>query len=241
MSFKFYFIISLIFQGLFLSATNNVIWRISTGKRTRHDDPELIELTGHVVNNFKNMDPSNPLTILQMASAPFAHLCNYLNIPNIIESSKMIKDKVTEAVTQSSPNENGNYIEKALSERENGIVTGNKTFLSGPYGKEYLRCQLMDLIVGGTDTTATTIEWIIMYLVTHQDCQQRMFEEINNITGDNARTIGLNDRGDAHYSNAFIDEVIRHSQLGFLPPPHKAMKDITFKGKHIPKGTQVLI
>ncbi len=57
-------------QCFFANATNNVIWRLVTGRRTRQDDPELTRLTRTIADIFKNSDPSNPFTMLQVFSKP---------------------------------------------------------------------------------------------------------------------------------------------------------------------------
>ncbi len=135
---------------MYTSATNNVIWRISTGKRTRQDDPELIDLTSRIVENFKTMDPSGPLNLIQMNSLPFAKLCRFLGIPNFLSSSKKVVDMISDEVHGSSANESGNFIQRALSEREQDQVNGVKSLLAEPDGKQRIVSQLTELFVAGT-------------------------------------------------------------------------------------------
>ncbi len=225
---------------MFLTASNNAVWRVVTGKRTRQDDPELIDLTNRIVNNFRNQDPSNPINLLQMNSLAFTKLRKFLGMPNFLDSTEKVTDMISDEVAKGTANENGYYIEKALSERENDLAEGKKTFLSGDYGVNYISAHLMDLFFAGTETTSTTLEWVFMYLVKYPESQEKFFQEIKNVTGGNERRVGLADKVNTHFCNAFIDEVIRHSQMAVLPPSHKTMRDVEFQGKLFPKGTQVL-
>ncbi len=218
-----------------------MIWRIVTGKRTRQDDPELLDLTARVVANFKSQDPSDLLCLLQFNSLSFTKLCRLLGLPNFLDSTKKVKEMIDSVVDETTADECGNYVEKALSKRESDIAEGKETFLSGNYAERLIAGQLMDLFFAGTETTSTMVEWTFMYLAKYPELQERMFQEIKSITGDNERRIGLVDKPSAHFCNAFTDEVSRHCQMATLPPSHKAMNDVYFQGKFIPKGTQVII
>ena len=83
---------------MFITATNNVIWRLATGKRSRQDDPELIDLTQRILNNFKTMDPSSPLALLAMNSVYFTKFLSLLGLPNFLDSTKKISDVINDQV-----------------------------------------------------------------------------------------------------------------------------------------------
>ena len=57
-------------------AINNVIWRIATGKRTKQNDPELIQLTQCVSEMFDAAAPmGNVIGLLQLSSEKFLNFC----------------------------------------------------------------------------------------------------------------------------------------------------------------------
>ncbi len=95
-------------------------------------------------------------------------------------------------------------------------------------------------MLAGTETSAALLDWVILYLILHPDMQERLYAEVREVTGDNSRQVGLEDREAAHYVNAFIDEVSRHSPMLLLPAGRKTLSDTTIRGVRIPKGTQVL-
>ncbi len=58
-------------QGFCQSATNNVIWRLVTGRRTNQDDPQLKELTERLSEGLRHFDPGSLLGLLQINSVTF--------------------------------------------------------------------------------------------------------------------------------------------------------------------------
>jgi len=59
----------------------------------------------------------------------------------------------------------------------------------------------------GTDTTASLSEWMLAYLLNYPDWQDKIYDELTQITGSNSRKVTLKDKEKAHMTNAFIDEV----------------------------------
>ncbi|KRX11441.1 Cytochrome P450 84A4 [Trichinella nelsoni] len=46
---------------------------------------------------------------------------------------------------------------------------------------QQLKALLMDIVVGGTDTTATTIEWVMTELMQHPEEMIKVQEELTQI------------------------------------------------------------
>jgi len=223
-------------RGLFLPATNNVIWSLATGDTRKQDDPLTADLTQKIVQNFENMSPSNLQALLSMNSLTYTRLLDFFGFPNVVRSTKAIHDMIRNAINRSHPDDSGNYIERGLAEIEKGT---SKT-LNKEVGKAHLLAHLSDMFIAGTDTTSGASEWCLAYLVYYPKWQERLFDELSTVTTGNARRICLADREFAHATNAFIEEVFRHSPMGLFPPPHKTLSDTMLDGKRIPKGTQVM-
>ena len=47
-----------------------------------------------------------------------------------------------------------------------------------------LTCCLADFLVAGTETTANTLKWMVLYLTLHQEVQDRCRQEIREVIGD---------------------------------------------------------
>ncbi len=99
-----------------MPATNNVIWRLVTGKRTSQDDPELKHFTGMIQKNFQFYDPSSVFALIQINSLPFTKLLQKLNLPNFFDSANRIFDMLIGEIESTKALDGGNYIERALHE-----------------------------------------------------------------------------------------------------------------------------
>ncbi|KAK4413416.1 Trimethyltridecatetraene synthase [Sesamum alatum] len=99
---------------------------------------------------------------------------------------------------------------------------------------------IQNLLVGGTDTTATTIEWAIHEILKHPQIIKKAKEELDRVIGRN-RWVEEKDYSQLPYIDAVIMESMRLHPLTTLLAPHYAMDDCKVAGYDIAKGTTVLI
>ena len=99
---------------------------------------------------------------------------------------------------------------------------------------------LGDLFFAGSETTATTIRWAILYLLNFPDIQTRLQNCIDTvIPTDTVPTI--DDKAKLTYVEAFIMEVQRCANV--VPIAARAVceqQDAIFKGFRIPKNTTIM-
>ena len=50
--------------------------------------------------------------------------------------------------------------------------------------KDDLAINLFDFLIAGTETSSTTLKWLVLYLTLNQDVQDRCREEIRETLGD---------------------------------------------------------
>ncbi|KAH7548716.1 hypothetical protein BM1_10882 [Bipolaris maydis] len=108
-----------------------------------------------------------------------------------------------------------------------------------------MRGELFGFIVGGHDTTSTTVAWGVKYLADHIPVQER-FRTALYAAGSQAKTEGRCPSADeilalrVPYLDAVIEEILR---CGGTTPAldREAMVDTQILGRHIPKGTTVLL
>jgi len=96
-------------------------------------------------------------------------------------------------------------------------------------------------VVGGTETTSTTMEWVVARLLQHPEAMKRVHDEMNIVIGlDN--TIELESQlSKLQYLEAVIKETLRlRPPLPFLVPRCPSQTG-TVGGYTIPKGAQVIL
>uniref|UniRef100_H3DKZ2 Cytochrome P450 2U1 n=2 Tax=Tetraodon nigroviridis TaxID=99883 RepID=H3DKZ2_TETNG len=111
--------------------------------------------------------------------------------------------------------------------------------VDGGFTEDYLFYIIGDLFIAGTDTTANSVLWIILYMASFPDIQDKVQAEIDEVVG-TLRTPSLSDKGKLPFTEAAIMEVQRLTAVVPLAIPHMTSETIEFGGYTIPKGTVVL-
>ncbi|XP_058087975.1 cytochrome P450 77A2-like [Magnolia sinica] len=94
-----------------------------------------------------------------------------------------------------------------------------------------------EFLNGGTDTTATAIEWGIARLIDQPDIQTKLYQEIVSVVGD--RKVEEEDVDKMPYLNAFTKELLRKHPPTFFALTHAVIEPTTLGGYDIPKNADV--
>ena len=105
-------------------------------------------------------------------------------------------------------------------------------------GEGDLEMILSDIIVAGSDTTLTSLQWTLLYLIHWHEDQDKLFKDIIKNTG-NGRYRSLKDRPNLHFIRAFIHEALLFSSIVPNTVPHKTLADKMVDSCKIPKKTVV--
>lgn len=97
-----------------------------------------------------------------------------------------------------------------------------------------------DLIAGGTESSAVTVEWAISELLRRPEIFKKATEELDRVIG-RERWVEEKDIVDLPYVNAIVKEVMRLHPVAPMLVPRMAREDCQIGGYDIPKGTQVLV
>jgi cytochrome P450 len=98
----------------------------------------------------------------------------------------------------------------------------------------------VDFMIGGSDTTNITLNWILLFLVLNQDIQDKVRAELDSVTNNGSRLITMEDKINTPYTEATIAEIQRRASIFPAAVPHKVTKDTTFEGFTLPKGTIIM-
>lgn len=104
---------------------------------------------------------------------------------------------------------------------------------------DHLTHLMLDLFVGGSETSTPSIEWIMSELVMNPDKMAKVKEELKSVVGDK-KLVDESEMPRLPYLQAVIKEVLRFHPPGPLLLPRKAESDQEVNGYFIPKGTQIL-
>ncbi|KAL6012991.1 hypothetical protein ACLOJK_003481 [Asimina triloba] len=91
-----------------------------------------------------------------------------------------------------------------------------------------------ELLTGGTDTTSTTMEWIMANLVKNPDQQSKLVDEIERVVGKEGE-IREEDLPKMPYLQAVVKEGLRRHPPAHLLLSHAVSEEVTLGGYVIPK------
>lgn len=97
-----------------------------------------------------------------------------------------------------------------------------------------------DLIAGGTDTSATTLEWAMSELMKQPHLIKKATEELDSIIGKD-RWVEENDFPNLPFIDSILKETMRLHPVAVLLAPHLALEDCQVAGYDIAKGTTIII
>lgn len=99
---------------------------------------------------------------------------------------------------------------------------------------------VQDLIAGGTDTSATTLEWAMSEVLKNPRLAKEAAEEMDRVVG-RERWVEEKDIPRLPYIDAIMKETMRLHPIVPLLAPHLALQDCNVAGYDISRGTRVLI
>ena len=139
----------------------------------------------------------------------------------------------------------GEQIDATLS-NDGGEASFIRSFIEAEGRDSFDRTELLlilrDLILAGSETSATTVMWVIALLADHRDVQARLHDEIDSVVGNEGldqRLPSLADRVKMPYVEATILELMRFKTIVPLGVPRSTVSETQVEGFTIPAGTMV--
>ncbi|XP_042273494.1 cytochrome P450 2J6-like isoform X2 [Thunnus maccoyii] len=220
--------------GLFNNAVSNIICQMVMGKRFDYSDhnfqimlkylSEVIMLEGSIWGQLYEALPG----VMKHLPGPHNKMFSHFN--DILDFISQEVQRHKQDLDHSNPRD---YIDSFLIEMENrkesdlGFNEINLTMCS------------VDLFLAGTETTSTTLQWALVYLIKNPDIQEKVQAEIDRVIGE-TRLPTMADRPNLPYTDAVIHEIQRMGNIVPLNGFRMAAKDTTLGGYFIPKGTSLL-
>ncbi|TRY67985.1 hypothetical protein DNTS_035548 [Danionella cerebrum] len=222
-------------ESTYLNAVSNIICSIVFGDRFDYDDERfayLLEIVRENVTQAGSLvgQVFNLIPIIKHFPGPHQKLYQ-----NAEELKAFIRESVKEHRETLDPESLRDYIDAYIMEIEKQKSDEDSTF-----HEQNMVMSVADLFLAGSDTTATTIRWGLIYLTQNPDVQERCHEEIVRVLGYD-RLPSMDDRDQLPYTYATVHEIQRCGNIVPCGVPHQTTETAKLHGYDIPKGTEVLI
>ncbi|XP_071608580.1 cytochrome P450 2J6-like isoform X4 [Heliangelus exortis] len=214
---------------------SNVICSVIFGHRFSKDDENFHRLIESIdtITAFGNSVLFFVLEMFPWLSMNFlAPVKQTLSSINFVRN--LLEMEVEGHKERGKQDENKDFIDYYLDEIEKTKGDDDAT-----YDEENLIQTMFDLFLAGTETTATTLRWALLYMVVYPDIQEKVQKELDDVLGC-SHLICYEDRKKLPYTNAVIHEIQRYSNVVLIALPRQSVKDTLLLGFPVPKDTLIL-
>ncbi|ESO10864.1 hypothetical protein HELRODRAFT_72409 [Helobdella robusta] len=230
------------------NCTMNIICGILFGKRFRDDDPDLSDTISNIRTSFNNLGKIFIVNVF-----PFLRLLFNFKLVRLLDAQKkifkMLEEKIVECSAGLKYDSEGNVESPDVADKIENDDERDEKHLSSfirsyielegvNYDREQLLHFMHELFLGGTETTASTIEWTLVLLANHQDIQEKMYRELESVLA--SRFQEAENKKHLLYCDAVFHEILRYKPVAPMTLPHQTMKDTHVMGYFIPQNTTVI-
>uniref|UniRef100_A0A8C9XD18 Cytochrome P450 2K1-like n=1 Tax=Sander lucioperca TaxID=283035 RepID=A0A8C9XD18_SANLU len=232
------------FKGKCLNITyfSNIICSIVYGSRFEYDDPEFTSLVDRTNRN------------IQLGGSPSVQLYNMfpwigkwfggkkemetifaVNQKHNLQLFSRLKETLNPQMCRG-------FVDAFLVRKQN-LEVGKLIITIIYFHERNLMQTVSNLFGAGTDTTATTLRWGLLFMAKNPKIQGKELKGRfgYQIVFMKTKTFPLSDqdRKNLPFTDAVIHETQRLASILPIAVPHKTSQDITFQGHFIKKGTTV--
>ncbi|XP_038078489.1 cytochrome P450 2J6-like [Patiria miniata] len=217
------------------NAVSNLICSVVFGKRFQYHDPAFQRLLKLLSDNITQGGAAGLLEtspiFYKLRMLPFVR--RYVHaVNNFHKHFNVLVGEHTHKKDTDSPRD---FIGFFLSEKEKKDKQGVESLA---LQSENLPKIVSDLFGAGSETTATTLRWAMLYMMAYPEVQTRVQKELDDVTNRN-RMPRIADKPELPYTEAVLCEVQRIETIVPMSVPHMCSDDTTLMGYNIPKGTLV--
>ncbi|KAL6483882.1 hypothetical protein MHYP_G00087540 [Metynnis hypsauchen] len=219
----------------FMNAVSNIICSIIFGDRFEYDDKRFAKLLQILNAN------------VRFAGSTIAQIVNLFPVliyfpgphQTMLRNVQALKNFLLEIVEEHKktldPDNPRDFTDAYLIE-----MTKQESKEDSTFHVENMMRSIFDLFLAGTETTANTLRWGVVYMMVHPDVQERCHEEIVRVLGFD-RSPCMNDRPQLPYTCATLHEIQRHASIVPLGVVHQTTQPAELRGYHLPKGSEIMV
>ncbi|XP_077105155.1 cytochrome P450 1A1-like isoform X1 [Ranitomeya variabilis] len=213
----------------------NVVCALCFGKRYNHNDREFL----HIIEVNNDVQKVSGVGLL----ADFIPVFKFLPSTSLNKLKKFTQT-FNNFIAKSVQEHYGSHDQNNIRDITDALIKlcNDRNSIDKNYklSNEQIIATVNDIFGAGFDTISSALLWCMLYLLKFPEMQEKIQKEIDEIIG-TSRLPRFEDRKDLHYTEAFINEVLRHSSFVPFTIPHCTTMDTILNGYWLPKDTSVFI
>ncbi|KAF8023176.1 hypothetical protein BT93_F0622 [Corymbia citriodora subsp. variegata] len=215
----------------------NIIMRMVSGKRyfgaiIDAGDEEVASRFKEVITEFFELSGTDPSDFLPVLRKVVDFKGRERRMVDVAKRSDVILQGMIDELRSRRKRSEGS--------REVESKTMIDSMLSGGYSDDIIKGHILSMLIAGTDTSATTIEWAMSLLVNHPNVMKKARAELDDAIGLDR----LADETDIHklpYLHNIINEALRLFPPAPLLLARESAEDCMVGGFNVPRGTIILV
>ncbi|XP_077454886.1 steroid 21-hydroxylase [Stigmatopora argus] len=214
----------------FTVAASNVITTLTFGKEYDKSSSELQELH-NCLNEIVALWGSSWISALD--SFPFLR-----KFPNPVFSRLMREVRKRDNIIRKHLNEYKSQENPPKGTIAGSFLEGHNTENGVPLTDIHAHMATVDLLIGGTETTAAWLNWTIAFLLHRPEVQTQVYQELCTVA--EGHYPKYSERHKLPILSALVNEVLRLRPVAPLAVPHRTIRDSSIAGYFIPKNTVII-
>ncbi|CAL8109685.1 unnamed protein product [Orchesella dallaii] len=227
-------------RNKFNASVLNSLWYISTGTRFGVDDPNFLFMIDSFINNMQKLELTGLVYFF-----PWILKNTDIFIKGFWENFLRSRDRIQGLIRNCIEEHKKTYDDSDVRDFIDAMIAKWKS-TNDPKSSFYkdegdlnMLLVLVDLFLAGAETTSSTLQWAMLYMITFPEIQTKVQQEIDAAIG-SSRLPSLEDRPGMIYTEATLNEVHRFCSLVPCSVFHNTLEDAELAGYHIPKDTVIL-
>ncbi|KAH0705282.1 hypothetical protein KY290_009969 [Solanum tuberosum] len=224
----------------FFEMTLNILMMMIAGKRYYSDSAGKLEESRRfkeiVIETFQVSGATN--------IGDFVPLLKWIGVNKLEDKVKLLQEK-RDKFMQDLIEEHKNRRKGSSLEQKNNTMIDVLLSLqdSEPdyYTDEVIKGMGIVMLTAGTDTTASTMEWALSFLLNNPEALKKTQNEIDTHLGESSRLLDESDLAQLPYLHGIINETLRMCPAGPLLVPHESSDECVVGGFRVPCGTMLLV
>ncbi|XP_037331354.2 cytochrome P450 2K1-like [Pungitius pungitius] len=215
-------------------AVSNIISSIVFGSRFEYSNEEFKLMVTRANENIQLLGSSS-IQLFEMFPCIFQCARNRMRLKrNVAENRKQIKLLIGRLQETLNVEMCRGFVDSFLAHKQK---LEDLKITDSHYDMENLVSTAANLFAAGTDTTGTTLRWVLLLMAKYPQIQDQVQVELSRVVGD--RQVRAEDRKNLPFADAVIHETQRFANILPIAIPHHTSTDVTFQGYFIRKGTPV--
>ena len=211
------------------NSVSNIICSIVFGQRFDYEDQQFHRILKLIEIIFKDFDEYPEIDVIPMVRF-LPKYKNYLKnyVAHDSELKAFLKEQIRQHQASHDPENPRDLIDVYLNESE----------MQSENDEAELVQVIYDFFIAGTETTSTSLRWMLLHMANNPAIQEKIQEELDQEIG-REKIPSMANRNALPYLEATIHEINRLCTIAPFGVPHMAHRDSIISGFDIKAGTDV--